>query len=230
MFESAPFQGRRCRVLILISGRGSNMIAILEAQAAGHLPVDIVSVISNRPDAAGLAAAHDAGIHTTVVNHLEFGTDIDGRRRFEEALRAEIELCNPDLVVLAGFMRILGADFVRHYHGKMFNIHPSLLPAFPGLDTHARALEAGVRIHGCSVHFVTADLDRGPVVIQAAVPVHTEDDADSLATRVLQAEHLIYPQAIRYFAEGRVLLSPEGKLRLDRVQKVETALCSPALD
>ena len=191
------------KTVILISGRGSNMEALIAARAAGALPVDIAAVISNRPDAAGLATAAAAGIAVRCIDHKAFA----GREAFDAALAACIDGFAPDLVVLAGFMRILGDGFVRHYAGRLMNIHPSLLPAFPGLHTHRRALAEGVRIHGCTVHFVTPALDHGPVIIQAAVPVLDGDDEATLAARVLRQEHRIYPQAVRWFAEGRLRLA-----------------------
>lgn len=190
------------KTVILISGRGSNMEALIAARAAGALPVDIAAVISNRPDAAGLATAAAAGIAVRCIDHKACA----GRDAFDAALAACIDSFAPDLVVLAGFMRILSDGFVHHYAGRLMNIHPSLLPAFPGLHTHRRALEEGVRIHGCTVHFVTPTLDHGPVIIQAAVPVLDGDDEETLAARVLRQEHRIYPQAVRWFAEGRLRL------------------------
>jgi phosphoribosylglycinamide formyltransferase-1 len=188
------------RIVILISGRGSNMESLIAARDAGKLPVDIAAVISNRPDALGLESAKRAGIATAALDHKNFAN----RAAFDTALAEKIDQYAPDLVVLAGFMRILGEAFVRRYEGRLLNIHPSLLPAFPGLHTHQRALDAGVRVHGCTVHFVTPALDHGPVVIQAAVPVLDTDDETSLAERVLAQEHLIYPQAVRWFAEDRL--------------------------
>lgn len=209
-------------IVILVSGRGSNMEALIAARDAGQLPVNIAAVISNRPDAAGLATAERAGIPTRALDHKAFA----GREAFDAALAACIDEFQPDLVVLAGFMRILTADFVRHYEGRLLNIHPSLLPAFPGLHTHQRALDEGVRIHGCTVHFVTAELDHGPVVIQAAVPVLDSDDEATLAARVLKQEHQVYPQAVRWFAEGRLRL--DGlRVRLDAPQQDAVALHSP---
>lgn len=181
-------------VVVLISGRGSNMQALVEAD----LPVS--AVISNRADAGGLAIAARHGIASAVVEHRRYAS----REAFEQALAAEIDQHAPRLVALAGFMRILTPGFVQRYAGRLLNVHPSLLPAFPGLDTHARALEAGVKLHGCTVHFVTAELDHGPIVAQAAVPVLADDTADSLAARVLREEHRIYPQAVRWFLEGRL--------------------------
>jgi phosphoribosylglycinamide formyltransferase-1 len=198
-------------VVILISGRGSNLQAIIDAVARGTLAVDIRAVISNRPDAAGLQRATDAGITTAVVDHTLYAD----RLAFDKALQACIDRHQPRLVILAGFMRILSADFVAHYRGRMLNIHPSLLPDFPGLNTHQRVLDAGCKLHGASVHFVTADIDGGPLVLQTRVPVHDDDSADSLAARVLEQEHHLYPLAIRWFAEGRLRLDENGQALLD---------------
>lgn len=184
-------------IVILISGRGSNMEAIVRAAIPG---ARIAAVISNRPTAGGLAFAADHGIATEVVDHTAFAD----RAAFDAALAEAIDRHTPDLVVLAGFMRVLTADFVRHYEGRLINIHPSLLPSFTGLHTHKRALEAGVRVHGTTVHFVTAELDCGPIIIQAVVPVMDGDDEAALAARVLVQEHRIFPQAVRWIVEGRV--------------------------
>lgn len=184
-------------MVILISGRGSNMQALLDAR----LPVS--AVISNRADAAGLELAAGRGVATRVVEHRGFAA----REAFDAALAAEIDRFEPRLVALAGFMRVLSPRFVERYHGRLLNIHPSLLPAFPGLDTHARALAAGVKVHGCTVHFVTAALDSGPIVIQATVPVRTSDTAERLAARVLTQEHVIYPRAARWFLDGMLALA-----------------------
>lgn len=181
-------------IVVLISGRGSNLRAILEA----GLPV--AAVLSNSPDAAGLAFAAQRGVATSVVAHESYRS----REAFDAALAAAIDGYAPSLVALAGFMRVLTPEFVARHEGRLMNIHPSLLPAFPGLATHARALEAGVKLHGCTVHFVTAELDHGPIVIQAAVPVLPQDDVDTLAARVLAQEHVIYPRALRWFLEGRL--------------------------
>ncbi|KAB2927722.1 MAG: phosphoribosylglycinamide formyltransferase [Dechloromonas sp.] len=210
------------RIVILISGRGSNMEALIAARDAGRLPVDIVAVISNRPDARGLETAARAGIATHFIDHKGFA----GREAFDAALAGCIDDFAPDLVVLAGFMRILSEGFVRRYEGRLINIHPSLLPAFPGLHTHQRALEEGVRIHGCTVHFVTPALDHGPVIIQAAVPVFDDDSEASLAARVLTQEHKIYPQAVRWFAEGRLSLV-DGRVRLAGDHGSAVALVAP---
>jgi phosphoribosylglycinamide formyltransferase-1 len=198
-------------VVILISGRGSNLQAIIDAVADGQLAVDIRAVISNRPNATGLQRAKEAGITTVVVDHTRFSD----RLAFDQALQDCIDRYQPALVLLAGFMRILSEEFVTHYRGRMLNIHPSLLPDFPGLNTHQRALDAGCRLHGASVHFVTADIDGGPRVLQTRVPVHDDDTADSLAARVLEQEHRLYPLAIRWFAEGRLSLDEHGQALLD---------------
>jgi len=186
-----------CRVVVLLSGRGSNFQAIVAAQ----LPIDIVAVISNRPQAAGLSFAREHGLKAVVLDHTQHADRAD----FDDRLADEIERHQPDLVILAGYMRILSPAFIKRFEGRLLNIHPSLLPAFPGLKTHERALAEGVKVHGCTVHFVTAQLDHGPIVIQAAVPVHADDTAEALAARVLTQEHCIYPQAIRWFAEGRLV-------------------------
>lgn len=189
-------------VVVLVSGKGSNLLTIIKAVADEGLPIVIRAVISNRPQAPGLQLARDAGIATETLDHRLF----TNREAFDKALQELIDRYEPGLVVLAGFMRILGRRFVAHYWGRMLNIHPSLLPAFPNLDTHRRALEAGVREHGASVHFVTNEIDGGPIVVQARVPVLADDTVDTLAARVLEQEHRIYPQAIRCFAEGRLRL------------------------
>jgi phosphoribosylglycinamide formyltransferase 1 len=188
------------RIVILISDRGSNMQAIVERCASEAWAARVVAVIANRPDAAGLAFAAERGIAAEVVDHKGFAT----RDAFDAALATAIDAHQPDLLVLAGFMRILGADFVRRYEGRMLNVHPSLLPAFPGLRTHRRAIEAGCKVAGATVHFVTADLDHGAIVAQAAVPVLPVDDEASLAARVLAREHVIYPQAVKWFVEGQL--------------------------
>jgi len=192
-------------VVVLISGRGSNMQALLDA----GLPVS--AVISNRSDAKGLEIASARGVTTRVIEHTAFTT----REAFDHALADVVDGFKPRLVALAGFMRILTPAFVQRFEGRVMNIHPSLLPAFPGLDTHARALAAGVKLHGCTVHFVTAELDHGPTVVQAAVPVFADDNEDSLASRVLKAEHAIYPAAVRWFLEGRLHVEDERVIGRD---------------
>ena len=212
------------RYVILISGRGSNMESLLAAVASGALPVRIAGVLSNKADAKGLQTAAVHGVPTRVLDHQQF---VD-REAFDTAMAAAIDEWGPDLVVLAGFMRILSEGFVRHYEGRLINIHPSLLPSFTGLHTHRRALEEGVRVHGCTVHFVTPALDHGPVIAQVAVPVCDGDDEAALAARVLAQEHQIYPLAVRWFAEGRLVLV-DGRVRLDAAQHADGALVSPAL-
>ncbi|MTJ79960.1 MAG: phosphoribosylglycinamide formyltransferase [Telmatospirillum sp.] len=192
----------KLRVGVLISGRGSNLQALIDACADTGFPAEIVLVASNRADAAGLDRARRAGIPTRVLDHKAFPS----REAFDEAMTLLLRDSAVDLVCLAGFMRLLSPGFVAAWDRRLINIHPSLLPSFKGLDTHRRALEAGVAIHGCSVHFVTADLDGGPILVQAAVPVLADDDAGSLAARVLEAEHRIYPLALRWLGEGRVTL------------------------
>jgi phosphoribosylglycinamide formyltransferase-1 len=194
-------------IVILISGRGSNMEALLDA----HLPARVAAVISNNPGARGLDTARARGLATAVVDHRSY----PDRDRFDAALAAEIDRHSPDLVVLAGFMRILTAPFIERYRGRLMNIHPSLLPALPGLDTHRRALAAGARTHGCTVHFVTPQVDSGPIIVQAAVPVLPGDTEEKLAARVLAEEHRIYPQAVRWFCEDRLRLGDDGAVTLD---------------
>lgn len=194
------------RIVILISGRGSNMEAIVQRAAEQDWPAAVVAVLSNRPDAAGLRFAAGRGIATRVVDHRSFAR----REDFDAALAQAIDAFGPDLVVLAGFMRVLGTAFVERYAGRLLNIHPSLLPAFPGLHTHRRALEAGCKLVGATVHLVTPTLDHGPIVVQSAVPVLAGDDEAALADRVLATEHVIYPLAVRWFIEGK--LDVQGSL------------------
>lgn len=184
------------RIVILISGRGSNLQSILDAK----LDAQIAVVISNNPAARGIDIARSAGVDTAVIDHRAF----PDRASFEAVLADKVDSYRPDLLVLAGFMRILTEGFIKRFRNRIMNIHPSLLPAFPGVDTHRRALQEGVRIHGCTVHFVTPDLDHGPIVVQAAVPVLPGDDEDRLAARVLEQEHRIYPEAIRWYLDGRL--------------------------
>lgn len=210
-------------IVILISGRGSNMEALVRAAADGVVPARVAAVIANRPDAIGLQIAEGLGIETRVVDHTQYGD----RSAFDAALALAIDSYAPDLVVLAGFMRILTDGFVERYAGRMFNIHPSLLPAFKGLHTHRRVLEEGVRVHGCTVHFVTPELDHGPVIIQAVVPVLDGDDEETLAARVLEQEHQIYPMAVRWFAEERLQLI-DGRVVFDTRQEEVSVLISPS--
>ena len=191
-----------CRVVVLISGSGSNLQALIDGQLNHSLPINIEAVISNRANAYGLERAAKAKIPNLTVDH----TDFLDRESFDRALIEKINQYQPDLVILAGFMRILTAEFVRHYQGKMLNIHPSLLPKYQGLHTHQRALDAGDKLHGVTVHFVTEELDGGPPIIQAVVPVHKSDDVDTLAKRVQTQEHIIYPMAVEWFANQRLAI------------------------
>ena len=209
-------------IVILISGRGSNMVSLLNAVKDGSLSVRVAAVLSNRSDAKGLQIAAAAGIVTRVVDHTLYSD----RESFDAAMAEAIDAFSPELVVLAGFMRILSDGFVTRYAGRLINIHPSLLPSFPGLHTHQRALDEGVRIHGCTVHFVTPTLDHGPIVVQAAVPVLDGDDAATLAARVLAQEHRIYPMAVRWFVEGRLRVV-DGRVGLDAPQDPASTLISP---
>jgi phosphoribosylglycinamide formyltransferase 1 len=191
----------RKRVAVLISGRGSNMAALIEAAKDSSYPAEIALVLSNRADAGGLLVAHAAGIATEVVEHTHFGKD---RAGFERALQATLDKHRIEFVCLAGFMRLLTAEFVTHWQHRMLNIHPALLPAFKGLDTHKRALEAGSKVHGATVHFVVPEMDSGPIIAQGAVAVLPGDTEETLAVRVLKVEHRIYPLALKLVAEGRV--------------------------
>jgi phosphoribosylglycinamide formyltransferase-1 len=197
-----------CNIVVLISGSGSNLQALIDGIQAGDIPANISAVVCNRADAYGLQRACDAGIATHVLDHKQF----DGREAFDAALIEAIDSHAPQLVVLAGFMRILTPSFVRHYNGRLLNIHPSLLPKHKGLHTHQHALDAGDSEHGCSVHFVSEELDGGPLVVQAVVPVLTDDTASTLAARVQQQEHVIYPLAVQWFAEGRLHLTAQGAM------------------
>jgi phosphoribosylglycinamide formyltransferase-1 len=199
------------RIVVLISGRGSNMEAIARACAAQHWPAAVVAVIADRPEAGGLLSAAALGVGTATVDHRRYTS----RSEFDAELARVIEGYAPDLVALAGFMRILGLEFVQRYEGRLLNIHPSLLPAFPGLHTHRRALLAGCKWVGATVHFVTSELDHGPIVMQAAVPVYADDDEHKLAARVLAAEHVIYPRSVRWFVEGRLLIADSRVRQLD---------------
>jgi phosphoribosylglycinamide formyltransferase-1 len=213
----------RRRVAILISGRGSNMAALIAAALADDYPAEIALVLSNRPDAAGLATAQTAGLATAVVDHTRFGKD---RAAFDSALQRELDANRIDLVCLAGFMRLLTPEFVTAWQGRMLNIHPALLPAFKGLDTHARALAAGVRIHGATVHFVVPEMDAGPIIAQGALALSDDDSEATLAARVLAIEHRIYPLALRLVAQGRVRLE-DGRCRIDGATASDNVLLAP---
>lgn len=209
------------KIVILLSGRGSNLQALLDAK----LPCQIVAVISNRADAQGLSIAKAHGITHAVVPHNHY----PDRASFDAVLAKEIDLHAPDIIVLSGFMRILTTAFVERYRGKLINIHPSLLPSYTGINTHERALQDGVKIHGCTVHFVTPSLDVGPIIIQAAVPVLHDDTAASLAARVLHEEHRVFPQAIRWLCREQVWLNTDGRVAINRLEQPGAPLISPGL-
>ncbi|AXK80495.1 phosphoribosylglycinamide formyltransferase [Pseudolabrys taiwanensis] len=213
----------RRRVAVLISGRGSNMAALIEAAKDKNFPAEIAVVISNVPDAGGLATAQAAGIKTAVVDHKLHKKD---RTAFEQALQAELQKHAVELICLAGFMRLLTPWFVGQWHERMINIHPALLPSFKGLDTHKRALETGVRLHGATVHFVVPEMDSGPIIAQGAVAVHDDDTEASLAARVIKVEHRIYPLALRLVAEGRVRVE-NGRCRIAEAAFPEAAYLVP---
>ena len=198
----------RLGIVVLISGRGTNLKAIIDAIANDALPVDLRAVICNQPRAPGIALARRAGCDVTIVHHRDFPS----RERFDAALAESIERFDPELVVLAGFMRILTPEFVRRFAGRLINIHPSMLPEFPGLDTHARAIAAGAAAHGATVHFVTESLDGGPIIAQVRVPILTRDDPDTLAARVLEREHVILPRTLLWFAQRRIRLEGDDVL------------------
>ncbi|MFO1300837.1 MAG: phosphoribosylglycinamide formyltransferase [Burkholderiaceae bacterium] len=212
------------RIVVLLSGRGSNMSAIARAMRSERWPAAIAGVIADRPGAAGLQVAAGLGLPTAVIDHRGFAR----REDFEQALREAIDALAPDAVVLAGFMRVLGEAFVEHYRGRMLNIHPSLLPAFPGLATHRRALQAGVAVHGATVHFVGTEVDGGPIVAQAAVPVQPDDDEATLSARVLEAEHRLYPMVVRWFVEDRLRLDGTRVRLADPRPGESRLLCSDA--
>ena len=212
----------RLRVGVLISGRGSNLHALLQAAQRPSWPAEIALVVSNAPSAAGLAYAVEAGVRTAVVDHRVF----PGREEFEEALHAELTRANVELVCLAGFMRLLTRGFVDRWQDRLINIHPSLLPSYKGLRTHERVLADGVRITGCTVHFVRPEMDSGPIIVQAAVPVLDGDDSERLAARVLAAEHRCYPLAVRLVAENRVSLE-NGRVRIDDAECRQAMLLNP---
>jgi phosphoribosylglycinamide formyltransferase 1 len=213
----------RKRVAVLISGRGSNMAALIAAAKAADYPVEIALVLSNRPDAGGLATAQAESITTAIVDHTKFGKD---RAAFEHAMQDVLERHKIEFVCLAGFMRLLTPSFAERWHERMLNIHPALLPAFKGLDTHKRALEAGVKLHGATVHFVVPDMDSGPIIAQGALAVRDDDTEESLAARVIKVEHRLYPVALRLVAEGRVRVVG-GRCLIDGLQTPDTPLLVP---
>ena len=214
----------RKRVAVLISGRGSNMAALIEAAKDKAYPAEIVLVVSNRADAGGLNLARAAGIATEVVEHTQFGKD---RAAFERALQAALEKHRVEIVCLAGFMRLLTSGFVEQWQGRLLNIHPALLPAFKGLDTHRRAIEAGAKLHGATVHFVVPEMDSGPIIAHGAVAVRPDDTEDALAKRVLAVEHRIYPVALKLVAEGRVRIV-NGRCLIDGVPVPDTGPIVPS--
>ena len=214
----------RLKVGVVISGRGSNLQALLDACATAEFPAEIVLVISNNPDVEGLRRAEKAGVATETINHRDF----NDRASFERTLTASMEAAGVEVICHAGFMRIVTADYLKHWHNRLINIHPSLLPAFPGLDTHRRALEAGVKLHGCTVHYVREEVDVGPIIGQAAVPVLEGDSEDSLAARVLGAEHRLYPLCLKLVAEGRVKVAGDTAEISGGSETAPQILLSPA--
>lgn len=215
----------RKRIAVLISGRGSNMAALIEAAGDPAYPAEIAFVLSNIPDAGGLSVANSKGVKTEIVDHKSFGKDRDG---FDRAIQNILDKHKIDYVCLAGFMRLLTPSFVEHWHGRMLNIHPALLPSFKGLDTHERAIAEGVKIHGATVHFVVPEMDSGPIIAQAAVPVLAGDTPQSLAARVIKVEHRIYPLALRWLAEGRIRIV-DGRCIVDGAADTDGLLVSPHL-
>jgi phosphoribosylglycinamide formyltransferase-1 len=215
----------RKRVAVLISGRGSNMRALMNAASNPTFPAEIALVVSNRPEAQGLAHAQAAGIATAVVDHKSFGID---REAFERAMQAELARHGIEIVCLAGFMRVLTPWFVQQWPQRILNVHPALLPSFKGLDTHARALADGVKLHGATVHYVVPELDSGTILVQGAVPVHDDDTADTLAARVLSVEHRIYPWALRLVAEDRVTVA-NGVCRITGIADQDAMLIAPPI-
>ena len=213
------------RVAVLLSGRGSNLQALIDACGAPDFPAEIIHVISNNPDAVGLLRAQDAGIGTSVLNHREYET----REAFDTEVTRVLEDANAELVCLAGFMRILTEGFVSHWTDRLLNIHPSLLPSFKGLDAQQQALDAGVKLAGCSVHFVRPGVDEGPIIAQAAVPVLDDDDAKALSARILALEHRLYPRVVRLIAEGRVTVVDE-RVTISDSQALTGALSNPSRD
>lgn len=215
------------RIGVLISGRGSNLQSLIEAAKAPDYPADIALVISNRADAPGLERARRAGVPAAVIDHRPFGKTAEARAAFESELTRALEGAGAELVCLAGFMRILSPDFVTRWNGRLINIHPSLLPAFKGLDVHARMIDAGVKIAGCTVHFVSAEMDAGPIIGQAATPVVPGDDAEALAARILDEEHKLYPACVRLICQGRARLTASGTVEFDSTVGAGAPLRNP---
>lgn len=203
-----PSSNQPLRIAILISGRGSNMQALVNTAKAENLNVNICTIISNKADAQGIQWAKDQGLPTKIIENRNY----DSRQQFDAALLEYLQELDPDYILLAGFMRVLGKEFVQYFNGRIINIHPSLLPAFPGLNTHEKAIAAGVSIHGCSLHFVTPVLDDGPIIAQGVIPIHTNDTADDLAKRILPMEHSMYTQVLRWLVNGDIQLQANGKV------------------
>ena len=218
----------RTRVAVMISGRGSNMKALIDAATAADYPAEIVLVISNVPGAGGLAVADAAGIQTLAIDHKSFGKGADGKHQFESAVTKALKNAGADLVCLAGFMRLLSDGFVNEWYGRLINIHPSLLPAFKGLDVHADMLRAGVKIAGCTVHYVSVDMDAGPIIGQAAVAVLSDDTPETLAARILEQEHQLYPECVRRIAASEIRLGANGLAEIGGPQ-ASGALANPSI-
>ncbi len=218
----------KTKVAVLISGRGSNLQSLLDAAAAPDYPAEIALVVSNRPEAAGLDRAREARVATQVIDHRQFGKGEQGRAAFDAALDKTLRDAGAELVCLAGFMRLLTPGFVEGWRGRMLNIHPSLLPSFKGLDVHARMIEAGVKIAGCTVHFVSPEMDAGPIVGQAAVPVLPGDNPETLAARILMEEHKLYPACLALVASGGATLGADGLVALDKAAASAASLRNPA--
>ncbi|MEO0399590.1 MAG: phosphoribosylglycinamide formyltransferase [Pseudomonadota bacterium] len=218
----------KARLAVLISGRGTNLQALIDACATPDYPAEIVLVLSNRPKAAGLDRARKANLETTIIDHKPFGSDDEGRAAFDAALDDALQAANVDYVCLAGFMRLFTADFTQRWRGRMINIHPSLLPAFKGLSVHERMIEQGVKIAGCTVHFVTSEMDAGPIIGQAASPVRPDDTAETLAARILTLEHQLYPACVRLLAEGKARISANNRVQLPADVATDASIVFPA--
>lgn len=226
-FRNERAANEKTRVAILISGRGSNMKSLIEAANTPDYPAEIILVISNVPEAGGLKLAEAARVRMLTIDHRTFGKGAEGKRKFEAALSSALNEARADLVCLAGFMRLLSTEFVSKWHGRLINIHPSLLPAFKGLDVHAEMLRAGVKIAGCTVHFVSPEMDAGPIIGQAAVPVLSDDTPETLAARILELEHKLYPECVRRIANGETQLREDGVVDLGGAP-ASGALANPA--
>ncbi|MEM6413360.1 MAG: phosphoribosylglycinamide formyltransferase [Pseudomonadota bacterium] len=219
----------RARLAVLISGRGTNLQALLDAATTDGYPAEIALVISNRPDAAGLVRARNAGVEAIALDHKKFGKGEKGRAAFDAVLHQTLETTNVDYICLAGFMRLFTADFAQKWRGKMINIHPSLLPAFKGLNVHERMIEQGVKIAGCTVHFVSPAMDEGPIIGQAALAVRPDDTPETLADRILELEHKLYPSCVRLLVEGKARISANNRVKLPEDEATETKIVFPDL-